>query len=62
MGASLGDFRTSMLQDFDKHRPPEIDAIVGAVVEIGRATGTPMPVSESVLALVEQKARGMGLY
>lgn len=62
MGASLGDFRTSMLQDFDKSRPPEIDAIVGAVVEIGRATGTPMPVSESVLALVEQKARGMGLY
>jgi len=62
MGASLGDFRTSMLQDFDKSRPPEIDAIVGAVVEIGRATGTPMPVSEAVLALVEQKARGMGLY
>jgi hypothetical protein len=31
-------------------------------VEIGRATGTPMPVSESILALVEQKARGMGLY
>lgn len=62
MGASLGDFRTSMLQDFDKSRPPEINAIVGAVVEIGRATGTPMPVSESVLALVEQKARGMGLY
>ncbi len=62
MGASLGDFRTSMLQDFDRSRPPEIDAIVGAVVEIGRATGTPMPVSESVLALVTQKARGMGLY
>ena len=62
MVASLGDFRTSMLQDFDKSRPPEIDAIVGAVVEIGRATGTPMPVSESVLALVAQKARGLGLY
>jgi len=62
MGASLGDFRTSMLQDFDKSRPPEIDAIVGAVLEIGLATGTPMPVSESVLALVAQKARGLGLY
>jgi 2-dehydropantoate 2-reductase len=62
MGASLGDFRTSMLQDFDKSRPPEIDAIVGAVVEIGRAAGTPMPVSEAVLALVAQKARGLGLY
>jgi ketopantoate reductase len=62
MGASLGDFRTSMLQDFDKSRPPEIDAIVGAVVQIGRATNTPMPVSETVLALLVQKARGMGLY
>lgn len=62
MGASLGNFRTSMLQDFDKSRPPEIDAIVGAVVEVGRATGTLMPVSESILALVEQKARGLGLY
>ncbi len=62
LGASLGEFRTSMLQDFDKSRPPEIDAIVGAVVEIGRATGTPMSISESVLSLVEQKARGMGLY
>ena len=62
MGASLGNFRTSMLQDFDKSRPPEIDAIVGAVVEIGKVTGTPMPVSESILSLLEQKARGMGLY
>jgi 2-dehydropantoate 2-reductase len=62
MGASLGAFRTSMLQDFDKSRPPEIDAIVGSVVEIGRATGTPMPVAEAVLALVAQKARGLGLY
>lgn len=62
MGASLGNFRTSMLQDFDKSRPPEIDAIVGAVVEIGRATDTPMPISEAVLALVAQKARGLSLY
>ena len=50
-----------MLQDFDRSRPAEIDAIVGAVVELGRATGTPMPVSEGVLALL-QMARGRGLY
>jgi hypothetical protein len=31
-------------------------------VQIGRATNTPMPVSEAVLALLVQKARGMGLY
>ena len=62
LGASMGDFRTSMLQDFDRNRPPEIDTIVGAVVEIGRATGTQMPVSEGVLSLLKQKAQGLGLY
>lgn len=62
MGASMGDFRTSMLQDFDKGRPPEIDAIVGAVAQIGRTCGVPMPCTEAVLALVAGKARGMGLY
>lgn len=62
MGASMGDFRTSMLQDFDKGRPPEIDAIVGAVAQIGRDCGLPMPCTEAVLALVSGKARQMGLY
>ncbi len=62
LGAGMTGFRTSMLQDFDRGRPPEIDAIVAAVVELGRATGTPMPVSEGVLALVRQMARGRGLY
>lgn len=62
LGALMGSFRTSMLQDFDRGRPAEIDAIVGAVVELGRATGTPMPVSEAVLALLKQMARGRGLY
>ena len=36
--------------------------IVAAVVELGCATGTPMPVSEGVLALVRQMARGRWLY
>ncbi|MGB0629649.1 MAG: ketopantoate reductase family protein [Alphaproteobacteria bacterium] len=62
LGAGMTGFRTSMLQDFDRGRPPEIDAIVTAVVELGRTTGTPMPVSEVVLALVQQLARGRGLY
>jgi len=62
LGAGMTGFRTSMLQDFDRGRPPEIDAIVTAVVELSRATGTPMPVSEGVLALVRQMARGRGLY
>ena len=62
LGAGMTGFRTSMLQDFDRGRPAEIDAIVGAVVELGRATSTPMPVSEAILALMRQMARGRGLY
>ena len=62
LGAGMTGFRTSMLQDFDRGRPAEIDAIVGAVVELGRATDTPMPVSEAILVLLQQMARGRGLY
>ena len=62
LGASMGNFRTSMLQDFDKARQPEIDAIVSAVIEIGQATGSPMPLSKAILSLLVQKARGQGLY
>ena len=62
LGAGMTGFRTSMLQDFDRGRPAEIDAIVGAVVELGRATETPMPVSEAILALLQQMARDRGLY
>jgi 2-dehydropantoate 2-reductase len=62
LGAALGDFRTSMLQDFEKGRRPEIDAIVGAVAALGPATGVSMPVTDAMLALLAAKARGMGLY
>lgn len=61
LGVSLGEFRTSMLQDFEKGRPPEIKSIVASVVEFGRAVGVSMPVSEAVLALVSRKAKEMGI-
>jgi 2-dehydropantoate 2-reductase len=61
IGASLGDFKTSMLQDFERGRRPEIDSIVGAAAAIGRAAGVPMPVTEAVLALVRLKAKTMGI-
>jgi 2-dehydropantoate 2-reductase len=40
----------------------EIDALLGAVVELGAVTGHPMPLCESVLALVRQRAREAGCY
>jgi 2-dehydropantoate 2-reductase len=59
LGAQLGDFKTSMLQDFEGGKTPEIDAIVAAPVALGHAVGVPMPVSEAVLALVRAKAAGI---
>jgi 2-dehydropantoate 2-reductase len=61
LGASLGEFKTSMLQDFEHGRRPEIDAIVGAAAAIGRALGVPMPLTEAVLALVTMRAKALGL-
>ncbi|MDE3239619.1 MAG: 2-dehydropantoate 2-reductase [Paracoccaceae bacterium] len=61
-GAAVGAHRTSMLQDLDAGRPMEIDALVTAVQELGRLTGTPTPTIDAVLALVRLRARVAGLY
>src|SRR5690606_42037498 len=39
----LGAFRTSMLQDVESGRPVELDALVGAVIEIARQVDVPTP-------------------
>ena len=41
--ARVGAHRTSMLQDLAAGRPLEIDALVGAVVELADAGGVPVP-------------------
>jgi 2-dehydropantoate 2-reductase len=61
-GAAVGAHRTSMLQDLDQGRPMEIDALIGSVRELGRITGTPTPTIDTVLALVQLRARVAGLY
>jgi len=61
-GAAVGAHRTSMLQDLDMGRPMEIDALVGSVQELGRVTGTPTPTIDTVLSLVQLRARSAGLY
>ncbi|MGA8031737.1 MAG: 2-dehydropantoate 2-reductase, partial [Casimicrobiaceae bacterium] len=53
----VGAHKTSMLQDVEAGRPPEIDALVGSVVELGRLTGTPTPHIDAVYALVNLLAR-----
>lgn len=61
-GAAVGAHRTSMLQDLEAGRPMEIDALVGAVAELGRLTGIATPAIDTVLALVRLRARVAGLY
>ncbi len=62
-GASeVGAHKTSMLQDLERGRPMEIDALLGAVVELGTLVGMAMLNCETVLALVRQRARAAGCY
>ena len=60
--AEVGEHKTSMLQDLERGRPMEIDALLGAVVELGAMTGHPMPTCDTVLALVRERARQAGCY
>ena len=60
--AAVGAHRTSMLQDLERGRPMEIDALVAAVQEMGRLVDVPTPTIDVVLALVQQRARVAGVY
>jgi len=57
----VGAHKTSMLQDFEAGRPMELEAVVGAVVELGDRLGLPMPCTQAVYAcakmLDEHRAR-----
>jgi 2-dehydropantoate 2-reductase len=55
----VGRHKTSMLQDVEAGREPEIDALVGAVVELGRLTGIATPHIDAVHALVKLLAHTM---
>lgn len=58
----VGVHKTSMLQDLERGRPMEIDALLGAVVELADLTGKPAPLCRAVLALVRERARQAGCY
>jgi 2-dehydropantoate 2-reductase len=60
--AAVGAHKTSMLQDLERSRPMEIDALVSAVQEMGRLVEVPTPTVDIVLALVRQRAKVAGLY
>ncbi len=59
--AAVGPHRTSMWQDLDAGRPMEIEALVGAVSELGRLVGKPTPMIDAVLALIRLRAATAGV-
>ncbi|WP_298234268.1 2-dehydropantoate 2-reductase [uncultured Azohydromonas sp.] len=58
----LGAFRTSMLQDVEAGKPVELDALVGAVLEIARQVEVPTPSLNALFGLARLHARVRGLY
>jgi len=44
----VGEHKTSMLQDLEAQRPLELEAIVGAIVELGQRIGVPMPHTRTI--------------
>jgi 2-dehydropantoate 2-reductase len=57
----LGHVKTSMLQDAQAGRKVELDAILGAVIELARRTNTLTPASDTVFALAKMRAQILGL-
>jgi 2-dehydropantoate 2-reductase len=53
----VGAHKTSMLQDVEAGKPLELDALVGAVVELGRLTQTPTPHIDAVYACTSLLAK-----
>lgn len=60
--AAVGAHKTSMLQDLERGRALEIDALVTAVQELGRLVGVPTPTIDTVLAVVQLRASLAGCY
>jgi 2-dehydropantoate 2-reductase len=46
----VGAHKTSMLQDYEAGRPMELEAVVGAVIELGERLNVPMPATRAVYA------------
>ena len=58
----LGAFKTSMLQDVEAGRAIELDALVGAVRDIGQHLQLPTPHIDALLGLTRLMAQTRGLY
>lgn len=55
----VGEHKTSMLQDLEAGRSMELEALVGAVVELGERVGLPMSTTRTVYSCVQMLARSV---
>jgi 2-dehydropantoate 2-reductase len=62
LGAELGAFKPSILQDYEKGRPMEIDALIGVLHEMGQLARIATPVIDTVLGLTRALGRRAGTY
>ncbi len=60
--ADVGEHKTSMLQDLERGRAMEIDAMVAAVQELARLVDVATPALDTVLALTKLRGRAAGTY
>jgi 2-dehydropantoate 2-reductase len=60
-GKAIGH-KMSMLQDLERGRSMEVDALVTAVQELGRLTGVATPTVDVVLTLIQERGVRAGLY
>ena len=56
---AVGAHKTSMLQDIEAGRAPELAALVGSVVEMARLTETPTPHIDAIYAVTSLLARNL---
>ena len=56
----VGEHKTSMLQDLEAGRPLELEAIAGAVIELGERLEVPMPHTRTVYACTKLLAECRG--
>ncbi len=59
--ARLGAFKTSMLQDVEAGRPIELEALLGAPIELARRAGVPVPTLDALYAMTRLMAESRGL-
>jgi 2-dehydropantoate 2-reductase len=58
----LGAFKTSMLQDVENQKAIELDALMGAVVELARICQVDAPYTRALMGLTRLMGRELGVY